>query len=178
MENLRKFLPFIITSLEQEVSECHDAQALELTTFIKSYKVVATLLMVADILSLLANLSRAFQWKQLDYTLIKPLVFGIKATLQNLKLTPGHHFTNMNHLLTTDLEPFAIHAPAVDTFKMSIHDKYLDVKSHLERRFPNVELLEAFSILMERIGERVSVVSLWSRTSDNSWKPPKHLGRS
>ena len=61
MENIRKFLPFIITSLEQEVSECHDEQALELTTFIKSYKVVATLLMVADILSLLANLSRAFQ---------------------------------------------------------------------------------------------------------------------
>ena len=79
--------------------------------------------------------------------LIKPLVSGTKATLLNLKSILGQYFTTLNHLLATDLEPFAIHAPAVNTFKTSIHDKYLDVvKSHLERWFLNVELLEAFNI--------------------------------
>ena len=103
--------------------------------------------MLANILPPLAKLSRAFQRKNLDYTVVKLLVFGTKATLQNRKSTPGHHFATLDHVLATDLEPFAIHAPAVDTFKTSIQDKYLDVvKSHLERQFPDVELLEAFSI--------------------------------
>ena len=92
--------------------------------------------MLAYILPPLANLSRAFQRKNLDYTLVKPLVSGTNSTLHNLKSTPGHHFAILDHVLATDLEPFAIHAPAVDIFKTSIHDKYLDVvKSHLERRF-------------------------------------------
>ena len=103
--------------------------------------------MLADILPPLANLSKAFQRKNLDYTLVQPLVSGTNSTLQNLKSTPGHHFATLDHVLATDLEPFAIHAPAVDTFKTSSHDKYLDVvKSHLKRRFPDVELFEAFSI--------------------------------
>ena len=43
----------------------------------------------------------------------------------------------------------------VDTFKTSIHDMYLDVvKSHLDRWFPNVELLGAFRILLEIIGQK------------------------
>ena len=103
--------------------------------------------MLADVLPPLANLSRAFQRKDLDYTLVKPLVSGTKATLQNLKTTPGQHFATLDHVLATDLENFSIQVPAVDTFKTTIYDKYLDViDTHLARRFPDVELLEAFSI--------------------------------
>ena len=50
VENLRKCLPSVITSLEREASEMHDAQALGLATFVKSYNFVATLLMLADVL--------------------------------------------------------------------------------------------------------------------------------
>ena len=81
VDNLRKCLPSVITSLEREASERHDAQALGLATFVKSYQFVATLLMLADVLPPLANLSRAFQKKDLDYTLVKPLVSGTKATI-------------------------------------------------------------------------------------------------
>ena len=55
VENLRKCLPSVITSLEREASERHDAQALGLATFVKSYKFVATLLMLADVLPPLAK---------------------------------------------------------------------------------------------------------------------------
>ena len=61
VDNLRKCLPSVITSLEQEASERHDAQALGLATFVKSYNFVATLLMLADVLPPLTHLSRAFQ---------------------------------------------------------------------------------------------------------------------
>ena len=139
----------MITSLECEASEHHDAQALGLATFVKSYKFVATLLMLADVLPPLANLSRAFQKKDLDYTLVKPLVCGVRATLQNLKTTSGQHFANLGHVLGSDLEAFSIQIPEVDTFKANIYDRYmyLDViHTDLARRFPNLELLEAFSV--------------------------------
>lgn len=60
---------FTIGNNQREASERHDAQALGLATFVRSYQFVTTLLMLADILLPLANLSRAFQKKDLDYTL-------------------------------------------------------------------------------------------------------------
>ena len=130
-------------SLEREASERHDAQALGLATFVQKYKFVATLLMLSDVLPPLA---RAFQKKDLDYTLVKPLVSGTRATLQNLKATPGQHFATLD-VLGSNLESFNISLPATDTFKTTIYDRYIDVvDNHLTRRFPNIELLEAFSI--------------------------------
>ena len=147
VDNLRKCLPSVITSLEREASERHDAQALGLATFVKLYKFVATLLMLSDILPPLANLSRAFQRKDLDYTLVKPLVVGTRATLQNLMASPGQYFASLNQFLDSDLESFNIEVPAVNTFRATIYSKYLDVvDSHLARRFPDIELLEAFSV--------------------------------
>ena len=134
-------------SLEREASERHDAQALGLATFVQKYKFVATLLMLSDVLPPLASLSRAFQKKDLDYTLVKPLVSGTRATLQNLKATPGQHFATLDDVLGSNLESFNISLPATDTFKTTIYDRYIDVvDNHLTRRFPNIELLEAFSI--------------------------------
>ena len=145
--NLRRCLPSVITSLEREASERHDAQALGLATFVKSYKFVATLLMLSDVLPPLASLSRAFQREDLDYSLVKPLVGGTVATLQNLKITPGQHFSTLDKMLREDLQAFHIQVPANNTFKANIHDRYLDtVIRHLQRRFPDIDLLEAFSI--------------------------------
>ena len=59
--NLRKCLPSVIASLEQEAEERNCAQAVGLVSFIKKYKFVASLYMLSDILPPLANLSRAFQ---------------------------------------------------------------------------------------------------------------------
>ena len=47
--NLCRCLPAVITSLEREVSERHDAQALGQSTFLKSYRLVAMLLMLSDV---------------------------------------------------------------------------------------------------------------------------------
>ena len=55
--NLRRCLPSIITSLEREALERHDAHALGLATFVKKYNFVATLLVLCDVLHALALLS-------------------------------------------------------------------------------------------------------------------------
>ena len=147
VDNLRKCLPSVITSLEREASEWHNAQALGLATFVKSYNFVATLLTFADVLPPLANLSRAFRKTDLDYTLVKPLVSGMKAPIQNLKTTSGQHFATLAHVLANNLEAFNIQVPARASFKTEIYDKYLDIVSnHLARCFPNLELLETFSL--------------------------------
>ena len=124
MDNLRKCLPSVLTSLEREASERHDGQAFGLATFVKSYKFVATLLMLSDILPPLANLSRAFQRKDLDYTLVKLLVAGTRATLQNLMASPGQYFASLDQFLDSDLESFNIEVPAVNTFRATISSKY------------------------------------------------------
>ena len=62
VENLQKCLPSVITSLEREASERHDAQALGLATFVKKYKFVATLLMLSDVLPPLASLFQKRIW--------------------------------------------------------------------------------------------------------------------
>ena len=64
-----------------------------------------------------------------------------------MKTTPGQHFATLDHVLANNLEAFNIQIPAGVSFKTNIYDKYLDIVSnHLARRFPNIELLEAFSI--------------------------------
>ena len=52
--------------------------------------------MLSDILPPLANLSRTFQRKDLDYTLVKPLVAGTRATLLNLMASPGQYFASLD----------------------------------------------------------------------------------
>ena len=147
VNNLRKYLRSVITSLEREADERHDAQALGLATFVKTYNFVATLLMLSDILPPLASLSRAFQRKDLDYSLVKPLVSGTLATLHNLKASPGQHFTSLDKVLDEDLAGFDISTRHSYNFKENIYNKYLDaVESHLQQRFPDIDLIEAFSV--------------------------------
>lgn len=148
VSNLRRCLPSVITSLEREASERHDAQALGLATFVRKYKFVATLLMLSDILPPLAALSRALQREDLDYSLVQPLLIGTIATLKNLKCTPGEHFNSLDTMIQDNLKDFNIRlSPHDQRFRVSIYEKYIDaVVRHLEQRFPDVHLLEAFTL--------------------------------
>ena len=105
------------------------------------------LLMLSHILPPLASLSTVFQRKDLDYSLVKPLVTGTLATLHNLRASPGPHFISLDKVLEEDLAGFENSARYSHNFKASIYNKYLNaVESHLQRRFPDIDLMEAFSV--------------------------------
>ena len=108
VRNLRRCLPFIITSLERE-AERKCAQAAGLVGFIKQYKFIASLYMLLDVLPPLANLSRAFQ-KDVDFAVVKALVQGTKATIDSLFMTPGQYFQNLP--ITPELRQHGVHQPS------------------------------------------------------------------
>ena len=69
-----KSLPSIITSLHKEATERNDAQALGLSKFISTYKFVASLYMMSDVLPILSHLSRAFP--KTEFGLFSDPAFG------------------------------------------------------------------------------------------------------
>ena len=116
---------------------------------IRSYKFIASLYMFSDILPPLASLSRAFQRKDVNFTVVKPLVSGTQAAISALLVFPGEHFQSLPSVLA-ELQEYGVTTPSdreVEFFKINIYDKYLHTLSeHLARRFPDVHILEAFSI--------------------------------
>ena len=104
---------------------------------------------LADILPNLANLSRAFQKKSIDFSMVKPLVQGTKQCIEALTVQQGAIFST----LSSDMEVLVTHGfqelttEKLSRFKREIYDPYLTALSeHLDSRFPDVTLLDAFSI--------------------------------
>ena len=87
---------------------------------------VAALYMFSDVLPPLACLSRAFQKKDIDFTMVKLLVVGTKAAVDALLLNAG--------------ELFQILPAAVG----GLQQMYLS--EHITARFPDIGLLEGFEI--------------------------------
>ena len=123
------------------------SQAAGLVAFIKKYKFVAVLYMLSDGLPPLVNLSRAFQRKEVDFTVVKALVQGTKVTIDALLMTPGKHFQSLPTVLP-ELKEFGVSQPSdfeVQDFKRNVYKKYLIVLSrHITGRFPDVALFEGF----------------------------------
>ena len=146
---MRKCLPSVLSSLEREASERTNAQALGLATFVKDPFFVCSLYFLSDILPHLANLSRAFQRKNIDFSLVRPLLVGTKAAIEGLKTNPGTHFqhlpSNFESLVEHGFKPLTTEKR--DRFMREVHDPYLSsIIDHLETRFPDIPLLVQYLI--------------------------------
>lgn len=149
---VRKSLPSVITSLKRESTERNDAQALGLLKFVCTYKFVACLYMMSDVLPILSHLSKLFQKKSLDFSLIQPLVTSTTTQLEVLQSRPGMFFQTVDDVLVNSLKDFNIKPVELttstkDDFIRTIYKKYLrSICMHIEERFPDAGLLGAFSI--------------------------------
>ncbi|XP_006824225.1 zinc finger protein 862-like [Saccoglossus kowalevskii] len=149
IDAIRKTLPAVITSLEREAEERGDATAHGLSIFLKQYNFVAAVHMLSDILPHLTRLSLIFQKKNVDLSIIEPVLHSTIVTLQQMKDNPGAHMQAVDGRLTGDL---AIHDINVsdnmkDSFITNVYHKYIDgLIVNLRERFPDVHLLQAFSI--------------------------------
>ena len=111
VSHLRQCFTSVIMSLEKEGTERHNAEAAGLLTFVRSFKFIASLCRFSDVLPPLASLSRAFQQKDVNFTVVKPLVHGTKAAVDALCAAPGDHFRSLPSVLAK-LEDYGVHTPS------------------------------------------------------------------
>ena len=114
-------------NLDKEGTEHHCAEEAGLLTFVRSYNFIASLFMFADVLQPLASLSCAFQRKDVNFTVIKPLVNGTQAAINTLLTTPRETFQCLSFVLA-ELEDYGVKAPSdtqVADFKKNVYEKYL-----------------------------------------------------
>ena len=136
--NLRQCFTSVLLSLDKEGTERNCAEAACLLTFVRSYNFIASLYMFSDVLPPLPSLSRTFQRKDVNFTVIKPLVNGTQAAINALLATPGEHFQRLTFVLA-QLEDFGVKTPSdsqVAGFKKNVYEKYLQTLSeHITNRF-------------------------------------------
>ena len=148
-ETLRRSLNAVIVSLEREADERGDPAALGLVHMIKTYRFVATLHLLCDVLPHLSRLSKAFQKRDVNLAHIEPMLKATIATLTKLRKERGPHLKKVNEVLRVELSAHKI--PVSDTEKANfdrLRDKFLlSVISNLEARFPDSEVISALSVL-------------------------------
>ena len=149
VSHLQQCFTSVILSLDKERTENNCAEAAGLCTFIRSYSFIASLYIFSDVLPPLASLSHAFQWKDVNFTVVKRLVNCTLAAINALRATPGEHFEHLPSVIA-ELEEYGINPPSdsqVENFKRNVYDKYLKtLADHIIHRFPDMDLLEAFSL--------------------------------
>ena len=103
--------------------------------------------MMTDILPILSRLSKLFQKKNFDFSLIQPLVKSTVTQLQTLKTVPGAFFQQVDGVISNQLKDFDIRSSSKDNFKHNVYNKHLEnLCKHVEDRFPDAGLLEFFSV--------------------------------
>jgi hypothetical protein len=139
----------VLTSLDKEATDRTCAEAHGLLHFMRKFEFIATLHMMSDILPPLAQLSRAFQAQNIDFSLVQPLVLATKTTLETLKDHPGEYFGSLSDVFV-QLENCGVSIPSteqMDRYHDGIYKKYLStLLQHLDDRFPDIEIISAFSI--------------------------------
>ena len=79
-----KCLPAVITALEREATERKDPAAKAYANRVKTFRFVACLLLLADVLPHLSHLSRKFQESNLDYSQLKPALDTTVLCIQQM----------------------------------------------------------------------------------------------
>ena len=150
-------MPSVLTSLEREATERNDAQAHGLAVFVKDSFFVASVYFLSDILPPLAQLSRAFQKTSIDFSIVKPLVQGTKDRIKELSANHGDVFKTLPSVME-NLTAYGFQELTdgrMSRFKQYVYHPYLTaLAQHLDSRFPDVGLLEAFSIFDPKVMEQ------------------------
>ena len=112
-------LPSLPVSLDREASENGEPTALGLYKFMKSYKFVASVYLLSDILG---RLSRIFQKENVDLSLIQPCLKSTIDAIKKYEDDPGPNLSKLDKVLVTELTDFQIEATSQqkDSFKNQI----------------------------------------------------------
>ena len=153
-QSLRRTLPSVFTSLQREASERGEPMADGLYRQMANYNCMATLFLLCDVLPYVCFLSRLFQKESIDLAEIGK---AVNTTLCLLR--PYQSGCNPNgHLVTLDKQLDTVDGALKDyvsppspfdkeRFERDIQGPFITkLCKNIEQRFPDVELLEAFTL--------------------------------
>lgn len=159
VRSVRQCLPALIRTFEELYEENGDAEAYGLSRLLCTYKFVACLYMLCDILHTVAKLQAGLQAKELDLASIPVLVDSTLSRLIELKEDPSsttwfkdhkNVFTDPNLLGERDIE-FVISDEQEQQFIMHIYRPYIQsVIDRISSRLKSSDLVSAFSIFDPR----------------------------
>ena len=124
--------------------ENDDAVAHGLLHAMKTYKFVATLYVLCDVLPILTTLSLVFQKENVSLTAILPSVNATIASLNLLRSQPGLHLQKIDEVLVDLTTQFGIIVTESDKkyFQEHVREKYVDaLVDNLKIVFLMLELL-------------------------------------
>ena len=123
--------------------------------FVKESFFVASVYFLSDILPPLAQLSRAFQQASIDFSIVKPLVQGTRDCIKELIANHGEVFKTLLSVMD-NLTACGLQELTDDRIsKRDVYHPYLTaLAQHLDSRFSDVSLLEAFSTFDPKVMEQ------------------------
>ena len=150
-QTLRRTLQSVYVSLQREASERNEPMADGLYRQTSKFNFVATLYLFCDVLPHICRLSRIFQREAIDLTELSRLVRTTLEILQPLMHTcdPDGHLAKVGEHIDEQLSSY-VTPPSQsqkDSFLNQIQKPFIQkLCDNLQQRFPDVELLDAFSI--------------------------------
>ena len=147
---IRRTMPALIVALEREVTENDNAIACGLVTTIKSYKLVATVYLLSDILPHLSVLNLVFQREVVDLSIIKPQVSATIASLNFIRSNPGLHMQELEEVVSDLTSRFGliVQENSKENFNKNVQEKYINcLVDNLENRISDSAILGALETL-------------------------------
>jgi len=148
----------LVSCLEMDVAEGCDPTASGLLTFISDYQFLAVSHMLSDVLRVLGTLSRVFQTRDLDLSVMNFAINSATASIKGMKSTPGPNLQKFISSLPEDYVggfEFGVEAIShrikcpekqVSSFE-NIKQQYLDkVVENLQQRFEDSGLIARFAV--------------------------------
>ena len=139
----------LIDTLEHIHEDTGEPEALGMLRTMKTYKFVATLMMLSDILPVLTCLSRALQTKTADFTLVASQLTYVQHSLQQMECPNDQEYHSIVHDTVSDLAICIVDMKtAKENFNKNVLQPYLEeVSRQISCRIKDtLSLLTALSI--------------------------------
>ena len=143
-------MPNLTISLQREAAERNEPMVDGLYHQISRFTFVATVYLLCDVLPHICCLSRVFQREAIDLTELNRLVHTTLGVIQTLmqSCNPNGHLVKLGEDIHVDQQLSTyITPPTQSSFLNQIQKPFIkNLCDNLQQRFPDIELLDAFSI--------------------------------
>jgi hypothetical protein len=150
-------LPSLLKDLRAHSDKATDAMAIGLSHLTHDYRFIATTAILNDVLPVIGILSKTMQKDAADFTLLVDLVPVVKATLEDMKHSPGTSYKELPLRLgeTGDLsadnfdirfrhEDNIVHKSVQRSIYLALLSRLIE---QLDERFPDYDFLKALVVL-------------------------------